>query len=237
MKSETFGSIALVGSGEYLPSMVEIERLLLQGKPPLYVQIPTAATGESASRIQYWVDLGRQQAERLGVEALPLVIKDRSQANDPSIAEKILGAGLIYLSGGDPRLLVDTLKGTLVERAIVDAWSSGSSLAGCSAGAMAIGGWVVGFRHLPPHSYDGLSILPKIAIIPHFDRAIGRLPEFISSRSFRPPDGVTLIGVDEETAIVGGVETFTVMGKGSAWVFEDNGLQQYRANETIELVK
>ncbi len=84
--------------------MVEIERLLLQGKPPLYVQIPTAATGESASRIQYWVDLGRQQAERLGVEALPLVIKDRSQANDPSIAEKILGAGLIYLSGGDPRL-------------------------------------------------------------------------------------------------------------------------------------
>ena len=65
------------------------------------------------------------------------------------------------------------------------------------------------------------------------------LSEFMTrdTRSFRPPDGVTLIGVDEETAIVGGVETFTVMGKGSAWVFEDNGLQQYRANETIELVK
>ncbi|MDA8278731.1 MAG: Type 1 glutamine amidotransferase-like domain-containing protein [Actinomycetota bacterium] len=236
MTSENkYGQLALVGSGEYLPSMLEVERSLLAGKAPRYVQIPTAATGESASRVQYWVDLGRRQAERLGVESVPLVISNREQANDPSIVAQLHGAGLIYLSGGDPRLLVSTLSGTLVAEAIVEAWRNGTSLAGCSAGAMAIGGWVVGFRHIPPHSYEGLSIYPNLAIIPHFDRAIGRLPEFITSRSFRPPEGISLIGVDEETAIVGGQERFTVMGRGSAWLFEEGGLKQFKARETIAI--
>ena len=229
------GQVALVGSGEYLPSMLEIERSLIAGKNPRYIQIPTAATGESASRIRYWVDLGKSQADRLGVEAVPLVITNRSEANDPSIAAQIKDAGLIYLSGGDPHLLVSTLKGTLVERAIIEAWSSGTSLAGCSAGAMAIGGWVVGFRHMPPKAYEGLGLLPNISILPHFDRMIGRLPDFISTRSFRPPDGVRLIGVDEETAIVGKDGKFIVAGRASAWLFEDTKLEQFRAGEIITL--
>jgi len=42
------GSLALVGSGEYLPAMTTFERSLLDdgiknGKQPNYIQIPTAA--------------------------------------------------------------------------------------------------------------------------------------------------------------------------------------------------
>ena len=37
------GTIALVGSGEYLPVMTEIERGLIAGRAPRYVQIATAA--------------------------------------------------------------------------------------------------------------------------------------------------------------------------------------------------
>jgi hypothetical protein len=44
------GPLALVGSGEYLPSMLEIERALITGRPPRYVQIPTAAAPEGADR-------------------------------------------------------------------------------------------------------------------------------------------------------------------------------------------
>ena len=44
----TYGSLALVGSGEYLPQMAEFEKGLIDdglanGKKPIYVQIPTAA--------------------------------------------------------------------------------------------------------------------------------------------------------------------------------------------------
>jgi len=46
------GSLALVGSGEYLPAMAAFENSLLEdgianGKQPAYVQIPTAAGRES----------------------------------------------------------------------------------------------------------------------------------------------------------------------------------------------
>ena len=46
------GSLALVGSGEYLPAMAELERSLIDdgvknGKAATYIQIPTAAGQES----------------------------------------------------------------------------------------------------------------------------------------------------------------------------------------------
>jgi cyanophycinase len=93
------GPIALVGSGEYTPAMLDVERQLLAGRPPRYVQIPTAAGLEGEERLGYWVELGRAQAERLGVEAVPLVAVDRAQADDPDLAARVDGAGLIYLSG------------------------------------------------------------------------------------------------------------------------------------------
>ncbi|MBC7373040.1 MAG: peptidase, partial [Frankiales bacterium] len=36
------GPLALVGSGEYLPVMLEVEAQLLAGRPARYVQLPTA---------------------------------------------------------------------------------------------------------------------------------------------------------------------------------------------------
>jgi len=37
-----------VGAGEYLPVMLEVERGLIAGRAPKYVQIPTAAAPEGA---------------------------------------------------------------------------------------------------------------------------------------------------------------------------------------------
>ncbi len=229
------GLIALVGSGEYLPSMLEVERSLLDGRPPIYVQIPTAATTEGPERLQYWVDLGRAQAERLGVTARTLIITNRDEANSPDTVAMLEGAGLIYLSGGNPKHLTETLANTAAERGIRQAWQSGCSLAGCSAGAMALAEWVVGFRRIPPHPYPGLGIVPKISVLPHFDRTLGRLPDFLTSRAFRPPAGITLVGIDEETAIVGGDGQFEVMGKRSAWIIRDGSMEQYEPGSVLTL--
>jgi len=62
------GPLALVGSGEYLPVMAGVEGTLIEGRPSRYVQIPTAAAPEGPRRLQYWLDLGAAQAERLGAE-------------------------------------------------------------------------------------------------------------------------------------------------------------------------
>ena len=229
------GPIALVGSGEYLPSMLEIERDLIDGRPPRYVQIPTAAALEGADRLAYWVDLGRRQAERLGVEAVPLVVTDRAQADDPEIAAQVAGAGLIYLSGGNPTLLADTLRDTALWRAIVDAWLRGTALAGCSAGAMAMADHVPDLRHPTRDGRPGLGLLPGLRVIPHFDRMLGWIPDLLTRPFLRATPGVLLVGVDEETALVGGPEVFTVRGRQSAWVLGEGRRQRIAAGETLRV--
>jgi cyanophycinase len=212
------GPIALVGSGEYTVAMLEVERELITGRPPRYVQIPTAAGREGAARLQYWVDLGREQALRLGVEAVPLVVVNRDQADDPAIAAQVAGAGLIYLSGGSPGYLADTLRDTSLWRSIVDAWRGGAALAGCSAGAMAISDRVPDLFRPARGDRPGLNLLPHLRVLPHFDAMAGRMPQALTRPFLRPAAGVNLIGIDENTALVGGPELFTVRGKASVWL-------------------
>ncbi|MGA0067750.1 MAG: peptidase, partial [Candidatus Nanopelagicales bacterium] len=61
------GTIALVGSGEWLPVMQDVEKELLLNRPPVYVQLSTAAGQESKSRIEHWQNLGINQAKALNV--------------------------------------------------------------------------------------------------------------------------------------------------------------------------
>src|ERR1700733_15355305 len=72
------GPLALVGSGEYLPQMAEIEGGLIAGRPPRYVQLATAAALEGPRVTERWHRLGREQAARLGVEAVALPVLDRA---------------------------------------------------------------------------------------------------------------------------------------------------------------
>jgi len=229
------GPVALVGSGEYTPAMLEVEGELLAGRPPRYVQIPTAAGRESAQRLAYWVDLGRAQADRLGVEAVPLVVVNRAEADDPAVAARVDGAGLIYLSGGSPGFLADTLRGTALWDAIVRAWQAGSALAGCSAGAMAMGDWVPDLRHPGSPGHRGLGLLPHIRVLPHFDKMLGWIPDLLTRPFLRAPEGVSLVGIDEDTALVGGPETFTVHGRQSAWLLGDGRRRGYPAGARLEL--
>ncbi len=170
------GPVALVGSGEYLPVMAALEAGLMAGRPSRYVQLPTAAGMESPSSIARWIALGADQAARLGVEAVPVKVLDRESAEDAANAKQIKGAGLIYLSGGNPAYLADTLRGSLVWVAIVEEWQKGAALAGCSAGAMALTGRVPNIRRPEAEPRVGLGAVPKLWVLPHFDRLQGWAP-------------------------------------------------------------
>jgi len=229
------GPLALVGSGEYTPAMLEVERALIEGRPPRYVQIPTAATAEGPRRISYWVELGKAQAARLGVEAVPLVVTNRDEAEDPANVDWIEGAGLIYLSGGSPALLAATLRDTALWRAIVAAWEGGAALAGCSAGAMAMGERVPDLRHPANGGEPGLALLPHLRVLPHYDRMARWIPGALTRPLFRTGAGVSVVGIDEDTALVGGPDTFTVQGRQSVWLLSDGHRRGYPAGSTIDL--
>jgi cyanophycinase-like exopeptidase len=229
------GPLALVGSGEYTPAMLEVEAGLLAGRAPRYVQIPTAASAEGEDRLRYWVDLGQAQADRLGVQAVPLLVASRDDAHDPEIVGQVAGAGLIYLSGGSPSLLADILRDTPLWKAIVAEWESGAALAGCSAGAMAMSAHVPELRHPVNGGVPGLGLLPHLRVLPHFDRMLGWIPDVLTRPFFRGGNGVHVLGIDEDTAIVGGPETFTVHGRQSAWLLSDGKRREFPAGAEITL--
>jgi cyanophycinase-like exopeptidase len=229
------GPVALVGSGEYLPVMADVERGLLADRPPRYVQIPTAAAHEGAATLERWIALGREQAERLGVEAVPVVVHNRAEADDPDLAAQIDGAGLIYLSGGSPTLLAKALRGTAVWTAIEAAWRAGAALAGCSAGAMALTAWVPSLRRPGQDPEQGLGVVPHLRVIPHFDRFERRMPDLAGRYLARAPEGTMVVGVDEETALVWDGDTWTVAGQRSVWVLRREGRTPHAAGEVLDL--
>ena len=214
------GSLALVGSGEYLPAMAEFEKSLLEdgiknGKENIYIQIPTAAAQESASRIEYWKELGLKQAEAIGTKPLFLPIYTRGDAENLDFVSQVNKGALIYMSGGDPHYLAKTLIGTPVWQAIVKNWQGGASLAGCSAGAMVLSSQIPNFRLSRAEPTAGLNLIQNIRVIPHFNKFFKWIPESAAKLLMHVPDDSVLIGIDELTAIVkrGGSDFWQVYGQ------------------------
>ena len=199
------GALALVGSGEYLPEAQALEAELLRlgisrGKANTYIQIPTAAGKEGEDRLDFWRQRGADQAERIGCEVKYLPVLTREDSHNQSWIDEIGKAGLIYFSGGDPVHLADVFRDTPMWQAIMNAWREGASLAGCSAGAMAFGGKIIGIRR--SHITEGLGLIPEIEVIPHYDKFLGWLPDRVASAVMRKDADTTLLGIDENTALV-----------------------------------
>ena len=238
------GSLALVGSGEYLPAMATFEKSLIDdgiknGKRPIYVQIPTAAGQESADRLEYWKQLGKTQADRLGVDSIFLPIFTREDANNPDFVSLIHNSALIYMSGGDPHYLAETLMGTALWSAIQENWRTGTSLAGCSAGAMVLSSHIPNFRLLKKAPTAGLNLLPEIRVIPHFNKFFKWIPESAAKVLLHVPDDSILIGVDELTAIVkrSGDDHWVVVGEAKVHVLKGMPDQQLGDGEVITFTK
>jgi cyanophycinase-like exopeptidase len=232
------GPVALVGSGEYLQRMTDLERDLIAGRPPRYVQIPLAAAPEGEHVLARWMRLGAVQAERLGVEQVAILARDRHDCDDPDLAAQVQGAGLVYLSGGNPGYLASSLRDTALWRAVVAAWEGGAALAGCSAGAMALTSWAPSSRTWGRSVEPGLGLLPQWRVIPHFDKFGAWMPAPLLRQLARTPDGVRTVGIDEETALVTGLEgqpgEWRVAGVRSVWLVDDAGRRtRFRAGDTL----
>jgi len=234
------GSLALVGSGEYLPVMADFEKSLLEdgiknGKENIYIQIPTAAAQESDSRIKYRKDLGQKQAEAIGAKPLFLPIYTRDDAQNMSYVNQISNGALIYMSGGDPHYLAKTLIDTPIWQAIVKNWQSGASLAGCSAGAMVLSSQIPNFRLSRAEPTTGLDLIQNIRVIPHFNKFFKWIPESAAKLLMHVPDDSILIGIDELTAIVkrGGTDFWQVYGQAKLHMLKGSPEAQFSHGQEI----
>ncbi|NBQ35191.1 MAG: peptidase [Actinobacteria bacterium] len=236
------GSLALVGSGEYLPAMAEFEKSLItdgikNGRENTYIQIPTAAGQESQSRLKYWQDLGKAQGDLIGCKVIYLPIYNREDANNLEYVDKVKNSALIYMSGGDPHYLASTLINTPLWSVILESWQGGSSLAGCSAGAMVLSSHIPNFRLSKSEPTPGLNLIPNIRVIPHFNKFFKWIPESAAKLLMHVPDDCVLIGIDELTAIVmrSNTDYWQVNGKAKIHFLKGIDPQQLIDGEIIRL--
>jgi cyanophycinase len=128
------------------------------------------------------------------VEVVPVI--DRSSANNPLLAARLRSARLIYMLGGFPKYLGETLKGSLAWNAALEAYKDGAVIGGSSAGAMVLCG-----HYYDPQAgtvLDGLDLLPNSCILPHHNNFGGK---WAAKLTLQLPLA-SLIGIDEQTGML-----------------------------------
>lgn len=232
------GTLALAGAGEFLDSMQAVDaQLLARAGGNNVVILPTASAPDGPGVPERWITMGIDHFTRLGAQAEGVLALDRAACDDPAHAARIRAANLVYFSGGKPDYLRRTLAGTAVWVAVREVFDRGGVLAGCSAGAMILGGYVPEFSMklgLPwiDRWAASFALIPNAIIAPHYDE----FPEILVNLMFgRRPSGSYLIGIDGHTALVGSDHAWQVLGAGRVTVRQGRATKRYTAGQAVAL--
>ncbi len=238
--SASGGVFGLLGSGEFESWSGAVDRRLLEratGDGSVLI-LPTASAPEGDRVFDGWASMGMEHFGSLGVPSEVLPVKSRADADDERNVERVLGASMVYFSGGNPAYLAGTLAGTALWRAVLAGLGRGMAYAGCSAGIACLGEVALdsSIRSLDGRaSVPGLRLFPNVEFGPHWDaidRYVPGLRAFIEAAA---PPGAMLIGVDERTAMVGDGRSWTVIGSGSVHLKEAGGWRALSAGASFDL--
>ena len=228
------GTILLAGGAEFGGEMASPDRRALElagGSSARVSIIPAAAAPDNNNRragengVRWFHSLGVT-----AVVALPLI--DQVSAEDPGVVRDLHQSTFIYILAGFPRYLEQTLTGSVGWAAIFEAYQNGAVVAGSSAGAMVLCSHY--FHRDTDQVHQGLALVPNTCFLPHHDafrhQWVPRLAALL-------PKIVTLIGVDEETAILRGTESgkWEVSGKGEATIYHASTNERYKDGTVFSL--
>jgi cyanophycinase len=225
------GVLALVGGDEFNPGNEQQDRILAAeaGPGPAFVVPTAAARQDPRASVQHATEWFKQ----FGLELQELPILKRADGNSKELAALARSGGFFYLVGGDPGLVAQVLRSSRVWTAIFDAWSEGASLAGSSAGAMALcshslirASWPNRFNRRPT---EALGLMPETAVLPHFETFGNRWVESAE----RELPGTTLLGVDERSAAVWMKDEWRAYGPGAVTVIKGSKTARFASGTTI----
>jgi cyanophycinase len=227
----TAGMVALVGGDEFNPGNEEQDRLLAKAaRPGPAFVVPTAAARQGPEQA---VAHATAWFKQFGLELHELPVLKRTDANSKELTALARTGGFFYLVGGDPGLVAQVLHSSRVWDAIFEAWLEGSSLAGSSAGAMALSShslirasWPNRFNRRPA---DGLGLVPDTAVLPHFETFGHR---WVASAERELP-GATLLGIDERSAALWMNDEWRAAGPGSVTVIKKSKTAKFASGTKI----
>ncbi len=176
--------------------------------------------------------------ERLGVEDIRILdTVDRDDSSSERSLEAIQKATGVFFTGGDQARIVDTLKGTEIDKLLHQRFAEGLVIAGTSAGAAMMPDMMIveGDAGTNPkintvETGPGMGFLPNIAIDQHFAQRgrIGRLLSAMAQQS------ISLgFGIDENTAVIVNGNLVKVVGEGAVTVVDMANLAHSNLSEIL----
>jgi cyanophycinase-like exopeptidase len=195
------GLICLQGGGEFSAGCYEMDAELLARVPgPVAVIALASPPGEGYARANAH---GVSHFRRLGAEAFAV-----PDPREEEIGDTLRGVGLVVLPGGSPKALLEGLDTTGLAERLRAHVEAGGGVMGASAGAMALGSWVVlpdaRFRLVP-----GLGLAQDVVVVPHWN---GPRANWLKAINARVDNGLVL-GIPEESGILLENGELTAVGK------------------------
>lgn len=226
------GYLLLAGGAEFGAEMSAVDARVIElagGFDAPICIIPAAAAPDNNHKragnngVRWFQSLGARN-----VFAVDVI--DSNSANNDALAASIRTSRLIYLLGGFPRHLAETLAGSTSWQAALAVHQQGGVIAGSSAGAMV----------LCEHYYDpyekkllrGLDMISNSCVLPHHNmfgkKWAHQLPQLI-------PDAV-LIGIDESTGMLNDVDgEWQVHGVGEVTLYRGGTGVHYGRGERFSI--
>jgi cyanophycinase len=197
------------------------------------VVIPTASVPDGPGVVARWSTMGERHFTALGATVDVIPIGAGASADDPTVVERVGAGSLVYFSGGKPDFLLRALRGTPVWSAALGVFARGGVIAGCSAGAMVLGAAIIAPRlRWPLATEPALGLVPDTLILPHYDALPAPLRALAS---WGAPARLTLIGIDEDTALVGSGTEWQVLGQGGVEVRRAGRRERYASGALVTL--
>ena len=220
------GLVGLLGGDEFRPGCEEVDVALLGStgvKRPRVLIVPTAAAAEDPSLA---VSNGVRYLSHLGARAEALMVLAAADANDEHLISALDDADLVYLTGGDPLHLLQTLDGSFFVQKLRRAHDRGAVVVGSSAGAMVLGSWMR-FRGWK----RALDFVQGTAILCHHERSEpAKLAHELTGSA---PAGVLVLGIDSKTGCVIGGEDWKALGPGAVTSYFQGRWKRYTRGERI----
>ncbi|TFW31163.1 cyanophycinase [Duganella callida] len=219
------GTLMIIGGAEDRTDNMEVLKRFIAlsgGRDQPLVVITAASTVPEKVWPMYEGAFGALEAQQVR----HLQIAEREAAEDPALADAILSAKGIFVTGGDQKRLMAIVGGTRAGHALREAWQErGACLAGTSAGASFVCTHMMaeGRAELAPEKgaaklAPGMGFVPRVVIDQHFSQRhrINRLLSVVAQSPF-----LLGAGIDENTAlIVHGDAGLEVAGEGCVTVVD-----------------
>jgi len=249
------GKVGLLGSGEMTTvGGLMFEKLVSDLPIPLSIGILETPAGfelnsdRVAGRVGDYMQV-RLQNYQPQIHIIPARMRNTEYSTErPEILKPLLESSFLYMGAGSPSYAVRQLSDSLAWYWILSNHRTGGSLGLTSAAAIAAGEWALPVYEIykvgeEPYWKRGLNFFAafglRLVILPHWNNSDGGT-ELDTSRCFmgrkrfdvllnQLPDEFTLLGLDEQTALLMDLDMGVgeVFGKGSVTVLRDGVEKQY----------